>query len=105
MVGEVPGCCADEAAACHGKGPAHTTRLGMIAVGLGYITLGRALNTLAGGERQRLKLAISMAKTGAVDVVDRPPVPGVPVIAFSNARPRPVVSFGDVLDEALSLGE
>jgi excinuclease UvrABC ATPase subunit len=44
----------------------------MTDVGLGYITLGQALNTLSGGERQRLKLAIAMAKKGAVYVLDEP---------------------------------
>jgi excinuclease UvrABC ATPase subunit len=53
-------------------GPARTTLSRMIDVGLGYITLGQALNTLSGGERQRLKLAIAMAKKGAVYVLDEP---------------------------------
>ena len=41
-------------------------------VGLGYVSLGQALDTLSGGERQRLKLAIEMSGTTEVYVLDEP---------------------------------
>lgn len=41
-------------------------------VGLGYINLGQPLTTLSGGERQRLKLAVQMADSGEVYVLDEP---------------------------------
>ena len=41
-------------------------------VGLGYISLGQALDTLSGGERQRLKLAIEMSGASEVYVLDEP---------------------------------
>ena len=71
-IAEVLAMSADEAAAFFAKGPAHTTLARMIDVGLGYITLGQALNTLSGGERQRLKLAIAMAMSGSVYILDEP---------------------------------
>jgi excinuclease ABC A subunit len=45
-------------------------RLGEL--GLGHLTLGRALTTLSGGERQRLKLAHRLHETGQVYVFDEP---------------------------------
>jgi excinuclease UvrABC ATPase subunit len=44
----------------------------MADVGLGYISLGQALDTLSGGERQRLKLAIEMSGEAEVYVLDEP---------------------------------
>jgi excinuclease UvrABC ATPase subunit len=41
-------------------------------VGLGYVSLGQALDTLSGGERQRLKLAIEMSGETEVYVLDEP---------------------------------
>lgn len=45
-------------------------------VGLGYLTLGRAANTLSGGEAQRIRLAtqIGSALTGVLYVLDEPSV-------------------------------
>jgi excinuclease ABC subunit A len=46
----------------------------MIAVGLGYLRLGQSLNTLSGGEAQRLKLALALseAPVGGLVVLDEP---------------------------------
>jgi excinuclease UvrABC ATPase subunit len=52
--------------------PAHAILERMVDVGLGYLTLGQPLTTLSGGERQRLKLAIHMADTGGIYVLDEP---------------------------------
>jgi excinuclease UvrABC ATPase subunit len=71
-IAEVLAMSVSEASDFFPKGPAQTTLARLIDVGLGYITLGQALNSLSGGERQRLKLAINMAKKGAVYVLDEP---------------------------------
>jgi excinuclease UvrABC ATPase subunit len=44
----------------------------MADVGLGYLSLGQALDTLSGGERQRLKLAIEMSGDTEAYVLDEP---------------------------------
>ena len=44
----------------------------LIDVGLDYITLGQPLNTLSGGECQRLKLAGELHKRGSIYVLDEP---------------------------------
>jgi excinuclease ABC A subunit len=71
-ISEVLAMSVSEASDFFPKGPSQTTIARLIDVGLGYITLGQALNSLSGGERQRLKLAINMAKKGAVYVLDEP---------------------------------
>ena len=55
------------------KTPAAHAILGRLNdVGLGYVSLGQPLTTLSGGERQRLKLAVAMADTGSIYVLDEP---------------------------------
>ena len=52
-------------------------RLGfLVNVGLGYLTLGRAANTLAGGETQRIRLAsqIGSQLVGVLYILDEPSV-------------------------------
>ena len=41
---------------------------------------------------------------GSVDVVDRPMVPALDPILMTSARARPARTFGELLDDALSLG-
>lgn len=41
-------------------------------VGLGYMTLGQSLDTLSGGELQRIKLANELKKSGRIYVMDEP---------------------------------
>ena len=51
---------------------AHTILQRLDDVGLGYLTLGQPLTTLAGGERQRLKLATHLGERGGIYVLDEP---------------------------------
>lgn len=44
----------------------------MLDVGIGYLTLGQSLNTLSGGECQRIKLAEQLHKSGSIYVMDEP---------------------------------
>jgi len=44
----------------------------MSGVGLNYLTLGQPLNTLSGGECQRIKLASELHKEGSIYVMDEP---------------------------------
>ncbi len=46
----------------------------LVDVGLGYVALGQSLDTLSGGELQRLKLAIEMAGDTEVYVLDEPTI-------------------------------
>jgi len=51
---------------------AHAILQRLADVGLGYLGIGQPLSTLSGGERQRLKLAVNMAESGGIYVLDEP---------------------------------
>ncbi|HEY6881708.1 MAG TPA: excinuclease ABC subunit A, partial [Polyangiales bacterium] len=67
-------------------------------VGLGYLKLGQPLNTLSGGEAQRLKLAqaLSQAKPGALVVLDEP---------TAGLHPSDIEPLLAVLDRMLERGD
>ena len=44
----------------------------LMEVGLPYISLGQPLSTFSGGERQRVKLAQNIKKTGNIYILDEP---------------------------------
>lgn len=55
------------------KGEEFTSKLNSLQeVGLDYITLGQSLDTLSGGELQRIKLADELHKTGHIYILDEP---------------------------------
>jgi excinuclease ABC subunit A len=67
-------------------------------VGLGYLRLGQPLNTLSGGEAQRLKLAeaLSRARPGALVVLDEP---------TSGLHPDDVETLMEVFDALVTRGD
>ena len=76
-ISEVLAMSVSEAGEFFGAGEAHTpaahTILDRLAdVGLGYLSLGRPLTTMSGGERQRLKLATHLGEKAGVYVLDEP---------------------------------
>ena len=44
----------------------------LIGIGVGYLSLNRAVATLSGGESQRLKLAAELGKAGQTYILDEP---------------------------------
>jgi excinuclease UvrABC ATPase subunit len=76
-IAEVLDLSVDQAVELFGAGKArtpaaHAILRRMADVGLGYLRLGQPLTTLAGGERQRLKLATYIGAEGGVFVLDEP---------------------------------
>src|SRR5690606_28693640 len=76
-INEVLGMSVSEAKECFADGDAATPAAHRILgrlddVGLGYLKIGQPLTTLAGGERQRLKLATHMGEKGGIYVLDEP---------------------------------
>ncbi len=53
-------------------GPIAKKLRAMRDVGIGYLTLGQPLDTLSGGECQRIKLASELHKRGSIYVLDEP---------------------------------
>jgi excinuclease UvrABC ATPase subunit len=62
----------EDAGAARKPGPIVRKLRAMRDVGIGYLTLGQPLNTLSGGECQRIKLASELHKSGSIYVMDEP---------------------------------
>jgi excinuclease UvrABC ATPase subunit len=71
-ISEVLALSAAEAAAFFTEQRIARTLGSLVDVGLGYLRLGQPLNTLSGGECQRLKLATRLGERGSVYVLDEP---------------------------------
>ena len=77
-VSDILGLCVDEALDHFGHFPKTLRKLKLLKkVGLGYLTLGQPLNTLSGGESQRLKLvkymsSIGKGKVPSILLIDEP---------------------------------
>ncbi|MEU7181080.1 MULTISPECIES: ATP-binding cassette domain-containing protein [Streptomyces] len=71
-INDVLGMSAAEAAEFFTERKISATVRSLTEVGLGYLQLGQPLNTLSGGECQRIKLATQLGKRGSVYVMDEP---------------------------------
>lgn len=69
----------------------------LVEVGLGYLTLNRAANTLSGGESQRINLATSLGSTlvGSMYILDEPSI---------GLHPRDTARLVNVLHNLRDLG-
>ncbi|MGW5440429.1 ATP-binding cassette domain-containing protein [Nocardia asteroides] len=63
---------ADEAVEFFTEETIAKTLRSIVEVGLGYLQVGQPLNTLSGGECQRIKLATELGQKGTVYVMDEP---------------------------------
>ena len=61
-----------KSASKRGRAPLARKLQALRDVGLEYLTLGQPLNTLSGGECQRIKLATELHKSGSIYVMDEP---------------------------------
>lgn len=78
--------------------PEITQRLSFLCdVGLGYLTLNRAANTLSGGESQRINLATSLGSSlvGSMYILDEPSI---------GLHPRDTARLISVLDRLKQIG-
>ncbi|MCL1996310.1 MAG: excinuclease ABC subunit UvrA [Defluviitaleaceae bacterium] len=71
-IGSVLGMTIKEALEFFSKKEIESKLAGLDAVGLSYLTLGQSLNTLSGGECQRIKLAKELNKKGNIYIMDEP---------------------------------
>ena len=75
----------------------HTRLDFLVKVGVGYLTLNRKINTLSGGEMQRIKLATSLGSglVGAMYILDEPSI---------GLHPRDTDRLIDVMEHLRDVG-